>query len=131
MAEEWNPVPGYEGFYEVSDLGAVRSVTRQVPYGRHGHTLYKGRVLKQFNSKNGYACVKLSLCGALRTTYVHELVLRAFVGPRPIIQSKGEIRHLDGQKTNNTLPNLVYGTVVENAADRVKHNKIRKTQCHF
>ena len=128
MAEEWNLVPKYEGFYEVSNLGAVRSMTRQVPYGRHGHTLYIGRVLKQFSSKKGYACVKLSLCGALRTTYVHELVLRAFVGSRPVTQSRGEIRHLDGRKTNNTLTNLVYGTVVENAADRVKHNKIRRAQ---
>jgi hypothetical protein len=128
MTEQWNPVPGYEGFYEVSDLGEVRSLTRHVPYGKHGHTMYKGRVLKQFSSKNGYACVKLSICGALCTTYVHELVLRSFVGPRPATQSRGEIRHLDGQKANNSLVNLVYGTVVENGADRAKHNKARITK---
>jgi hypothetical protein len=127
-AEEWRAVPGYEGFYEISNLGTVKSITRQVPYGRHGCTIYKGRVLKQFKSKNGYACVKLSLCGASRTTYVHEIVLRAFIGARPITQAKGEIRHLDGKKTNNKLANLVYGTVVENAADRVKHNKMKAPQ---
>lgn len=118
---EWRAVPGYEGSYEVSDEGNVRSITRQVPYGRNGSTLYKGRMLKLTLMKNGYLSVKLSLAGNTRTTYVHELVLRAFVGPRPYTAERGEIRHLDGVKTNNQLNNLKYGTINENAADRVRH----------
>lgn len=118
---EWLPVPGYEGSYEVSDQGDVRSITRQVPYGRHPGMTYKGKLLKKFKNKNGYLAVKLAFAGATRTTYVHELVLRAFVGPRPFTQEKGEIRHLDGVKTNNALSNLKYGTINENAADRIRH----------
>ena len=117
----WRAVPGYEGAYEVSDLGDVRSVTRQVPYGRYPGMTYKGRLLKKFMNKNGYLAVKLSFAGFTRTTYVHELVLRAFVGPRPQTEKRGEIRHLDGNKTNNNLSNLKYGTITENAADRIRH----------
>ena len=121
MKLEWRPVLGYEGFYEVSSDGQVRSVTRQVPYGRHGCTIYKGRPLKTFSSKNGYKCVKLALRCNTKTAYVHELVLRAFVGPRPVIEERSEIRHLDGNKNNNSLANLKYGTIKENAEDRKRH----------
>jgi hypothetical protein len=65
---------------------------------------------------NGYPHV--SLGGVKKRRYLHNLVLEAFVGPRP----KGQVtRHLDGDKTNNTLSNLQYGTVSENMADRVMH----------
>ena len=118
---DWRAVPGYEGSYEVSLAGAVRSVTRQVPYGRHGCTIYQGKMLKLTQIKNGYFTVKLALAGHTRTNYVHELVLRAFVGPRPHTEERGENRHLDGDKSNNKLWNLKYGTITENAADRVRH----------
>lgn len=122
---EWRAVPGYEGSYEVSDEGEVRSVTRQVPYGRSGCTLYKGRILKSTKLRNGYLSVKLAIAGNTKTTYVHELVLRAFVGPRPYTEARGEIRHLDGDKTNNRIANLKYGTIVENAADRIRHRNLK------
>ena len=121
----WFSIPGYTGLYEVSTDGRVRSVARTVAWGRHGQTRYKQKELKQFASKNGYACVKLAKRGVTRTEYVHELVLRAFAGPRPETVERGEIRHLDGDKTNNTLQNLCYGTVKENAADRVAHKRGR------
>ena len=119
--ETWRDVLGYEGAYEVSDLGNVRSVTRWVPYGRHKGMTYKGRSLKLTLIKNGYLTVKLAFAGLTRTTYVHEIVLKAFEGPRPYTEARGEIRHLDGVKTNNVLSNLKYGTINENAADRVRH----------
>ncbi len=124
--ESWLPVVGYEGFYEVSNHGRVRSVTREVPYGRYGRTVYKGRNIKLTRLANGYLSVKLSLRGCTRTTYVHELVLRAFVGPRPDTVNRGEIRHLDGIKTNNALSNLKYGDIFENAADRKRHKPTSK-----
>jgi hypothetical protein len=119
--EEWRAVPGYEGSYEASNYGNVRSITRQVPYGRHPGMIYKGRPLKKFMNKNGYFAVKLAFAGATRTTYVHEVVLKAFVGTRPVTSERGEIRHLDGDKTNNRIENLMYGTITENAADRIRH----------
>ncbi|WP_353209782.1 NUMOD4 domain-containing protein [Sphingorhabdus sp.] len=119
--ETWRDVSGYEGAYEVSDLGNVRSVTRWVSYGRHKGMTYKGRPLKLTQIKNGYLTIKFAFAGRTRTTYVHETVLKAFEGPRPHTEARGEIRHLDGVKTNNALSNLNYGTINENAADRVRH----------
>ena len=118
--ELWTSIPGYEGFYEVSSFGDVRSLTRFVPYGRHKGMTYKGRDLRLFVS-GSYLSVKLSKAGITRTAYVHELVLMAFVGPRPPMDERCEIRHLDGDKTNNQLSNLKYGTSKENAADRKLH----------
>jgi hypothetical protein len=125
---EWRAVVGYEGTYEVSDAGYVRSLTREVPYGKNGRAKYKGRVLRQTKIKNGYLTVKLSFAGRTKTTYVHEIVLRSFVGPRPPTSLRGEIRHLDGVKTNNSLGNLKYGTILENAADRARHKAAKEEE---
>ena len=127
MTEEWRAVPNFETYYEISNYGNVRSLPRVVEYGRHKRTSYAGRRLKQFVT-NGYLSVKLARGYPPKTFYVHALVLQAFVGERPVTEDRGEIRHLDGDKANNTLTNLVYGTVVENGADRVKHNKMKATQ---
>jgi|LakMenEpi03Aug12_release.lakeMendotaPanAssembly.Ray.scaffolds.fasta_scaffold934646_1 hypothetical protein len=116
----WASVPGYEGFYEVSNYGDVRSLTRSVPYGRHKGMVYKGRDIKQFVAAK-YLCVKLAKAGVTKTAYVHELVLLAFVGERPNLGQRCEIRHLDGNKMNNKLENLKYGTIKENAEDRKLH----------
>lgn len=117
----WASVPEYEGFYEVSNQGDVRSLTRSVNYGRHDRVTYQGRELKQFLSGR-YLSVKLAKAGITKTMYVHELVLRAFEGERPQMSDRCEIRHLDGDKFNNSLNNLKYGTTKENFADRKLHS---------
>ena len=122
----WLPIPDYGGAYEASERGQIRSLARTVDWGRHGRTKYQQRELKQFRSKNGYLCVKLSLRSASRTEYVHELVLRTFLGARPAIQERSEIRHLDGDKSNNYLSNLLYGTSRENSLDYQKHRRVMK-----
>lgn len=114
MNEQWKPVAGYEGFYEVSDLGHVRSVDRQVQsYGGRVY-LRRGRPLAQNPDKDGYLKVHLSKNGVKRHHSVHTLVLTAFVGPRPDGQ---EVRHLDGCPQNNALVNLAWGTMSENRHD--------------
>lgn len=122
----WATVPGYNDAYEISNQGVVRSIARIVPYGKNGSATYKERILKQTKIKKGYFTVKLAYKGETKTEYVHVLMLLAFIGPRPITKARGEIRHLDGDKTNNRLDNLVYGTVRENAEDRVRHNALRR-----
>ena len=121
----WLPIPEYEGLYEVSERGRVRSVDRVVNWGRHGETRYRQRELELFSSKNGYSCVKLAKKGVTKTEYVHELVMRTFIGARPELTEKCEIRHLDSDKTNNYLSNLLYGTARENSADYQKHRKLK------
>ena len=118
--ELWTSIPGFDGFYEVSNFGNVRSLTRCVPYGRYKGMTYKGRDIKQFITR-AYLSVTLSRAGVTKTAYTHELVLLAFEGARPKTATRGEIRHLDGNKLNNALTNLKYGTIGENSADRVLH----------
>lgn len=125
MTEVWKDVPAYAAHYEVSNFGNVRSKTRTVLYGKHGITTYRGRNLKQFRASK-YLAVKLSSHGKTATTYVHHIVLSAFVGPRPYTEARGEIRHLNGDAIDNRIENLCYGTITENVADRVKHRQERQ-----
>lgn len=91
--ELWKPVKGYEGFYEVSNLGSVRSVG-----GRRGSS---SRFLKYADTK-GYDSVALSVNNKPKTFQVHRLVMDAFVGHKPEL----EVNHKDGNKKNNALYNL-------------------------
>lgn len=118
VPERWRAIPGWEGLYEVSDLGRVRSLDHQ---GRR--QFHRGRILKELVvTRTGYRGVGLHRDGSVEQAYVHELVLRAFVGPRP---EGFQTRHLNGQNTDNRLANLKYGTPVENAADKVLHGTAR------
>lgn len=123
--ERWLPVPGYEGLYEVSDYGRVRSLDRIVVVrGRiDGQTSkrVKGRVLKPGLSA-GRPVVNLRSDIDGRHAMVHHLVLEAFVGACPEGQ---ECRHLNDNRQDNRLANLVWGTRRENMADR-RRNGLRK-----
>ena len=101
--ERWRPVAGGEG-YEVSDFGRVKSLRWTPP-----------RILKPGPSNYGHLSVVL---GPRNTRMVHQLVLIAFVGPRP---PKMEVRHLDGNPANNRLENLCWGTRSDNIRDAIRH----------
>lgn len=118
MTERWRSVVGFEGTYEVSDLGRVRSVSRMVERSGQGGYRIQGRVLKTHVNPHGYAQITLARKGKWLSRRVHRLVLEAFVGPRP--RGK-EARHLDGDRLNNGLHNLKWGTKSENAWDQVRH----------
>lgn len=118
--ETWKPVVGWEGRYEVSDQGRVKSLERRVPSGPGRTRIHKERVLKNQYKPAGYPYV--NLCGltpAPRAFYIHDLLLTAFVGPRP--SPKHVARHLDDNKDRNTLDNLTWGTESENAYDKVRN----------
>lgn len=126
-AEHWLPVVGYEGWYEVSSLGRVRSVTRriavQTPQGLKLKT-YRSRVLSQTpDSRRKYLMVHLCRSGENTTRLVHQLVAEAFIGPRP---DEHEVRHGPNGNRDNRASQLSYGTKKENAADCVRdHATIR------
>ena len=108
--ERWLPVPGYEGFYDISDLGNVRSIRHMTRAGWRG-----GQLLRQFTDADGYCRVNLSRLGVVRSVTVHTLVLRAFVGePEP----GQEGRHGPNGKRDNRLTELCWGTRLENAEDK-------------
>lgn len=124
MTETWRSVVGYEGAYEVSDKGNVRSLDRLVPHYRGGTTRVKGRPIRAVLS-DGRPRVMLGL-GKLEhrwMPFVHTLVLEAFTGPCP---EDMECRHLDGDRANNVLSNLAWGTKAENEADKQRHGRIRR-----
>ena len=99
IIEIWKPVVGYEGLYEVSDLGRVRSLN----YHRSG----KVRVLKYKTDKDGYKFVILCKDGKYKSFRVHRLVALAFI-PNP--DNLPCINHKDENKTNNCVENLEWCT---------------------
>jgi hypothetical protein len=113
LVEEWRPVVGYEGRYEVSNLGEVRSLPRTMK-ARHGGAPngyhMKGRILKKNSTPNGYYFVPL---GKGKRGLVHRLVLEAFV-PNP--DNKPCCDHIDANRHNNRVGNLRWATWQENNA---------------
>ena len=107
-AEEWRPVKGYDGLYEVSNLGRVRSLDRQIDrvsrYGNPFCIIAPGRILKlRPNGKNNYLFVELHDRDRKNCFLVHRLVADAFV-PNP--DNLHEINHKDENKHNNMPSNL-------------------------
>jgi hypothetical protein len=114
--QEWRPVVGWTGLYEVSSLGLVWSIRTK-------------RTLKSSTAFAGYPQVGLSLNGHGSSRRIHQLVAEAFLGPCPEGQ---EIRHLDGNPANNAVSNLAYGTRGDNEQDKLRHgthHNARKTHC--
>jgi len=103
--EIWKLVPGYNGGYEVSNQGRVRSFKRST----------QGRILRPGRMPSGHLSVAL---GRGNSQCVHKLVLLTFNGPAP---DKYECRHLNGNPADNRLANLCWGTRSENILDAVGH----------
>lgn len=121
-AEEfWRDVVGFEGLYQYSSHGQFRSLDRttDITYmGKPCKRSYKGKVLSQTNHNSGYFSVTLSKSGRMHTFLAHQLILASEVGPAPIGM---EACHQDGNKKNNRLENLRWGTRHANIADRILH----------
>ena len=105
MIEEWRPIEGYEGLYEVSNTGKVRSVDRYVKYSNGQIHLHKGKVLSPVKSNFGYLLVSLCCNGKYKSISVHRLVAQAFI-ENP--DNLPEINHKNEDKTNNSVDNLEF-----------------------
>lgn len=127
--EIWLPVVGYEGSYEVSDSGSVRSVDRYVRRGA-GEVFCPGQTMAPYRHRNGRLMVRLSSAGSpVKRFTIHRLVLEAFVGPRP---AGTEACHFDDDRDNNHVSNLRWDTRSANMRDRIRngrHNSSKKTHC--
>ena len=127
--EQWRPIAGYKGAYEVSDKGRVRSVTRTITTA-HGRTrTYKGQIKEQTVRDGGRLVVSLQVDGQARARLVSHLVAEAFLGER---QQGMVVCHNNGNPADNRLGNLRYDTMAGNMHDKKLHgtdHNVNKTHC--
>lgn len=112
MDEIWKPVKGFEGYYEVSNLGRVRSVDRVVVDKSGRNQFKKGMILKSRSDRQGYIIVPLSINRHYTHKCVHTLVAEAFI-PNP--DNLPQVNHKDEVKSNNVVDNLEWCTPKYNA----------------
>lgn len=115
--EVWKDIKDYEGLYQVSDRGNVRSIVRKDSIGRK----IDGRILKPIPNTNGYIRVGLCKNGIRKNKYVHRLVAEAFI-PNP--EKLPEVNHKDEIKTNNELSNLEWCTSEYNSNHGTRNKRV-------
>lgn len=113
--EEWADIKGYEGWYQVSTMGRVRSVDRKIEqWSRYGHNIIrnvKGKVLSATDNGNGYLIVGLAKNQQGENRYVHRLVAETFIENQ---ENLPEVNHIDFDKHNNAIDNLEWVSRIEN-----------------
>lgn len=120
--EIWKDIKGYEAFYQVSNIGRVRSLDRVVALGDTFKKI-KGVVLKQNNHTVGYSIVSLHENSIQKSYTVHRLVANAFIENK---HNKPYVNHIDGDKKNNHYLNLEWCTHEENTVHAVNNGLIKK-----
>jgi hypothetical protein len=108
MKEVWKDVVGFEGFYQISNLGRLKSFKKKK----------EGKILSNKNSKGGYFSVVLQKCINKRHTRIHRLVIESF---KPNYENKPEVNHIDGNRQNNNINNLEWSTRKENARHAIEN----------
>lgn len=103
MLEEWRDIRGYEGFYQVSSLGRVRSLDRDITYSNGLVVHYNGKILSLNRNTNGYLSVLLSKNNEKKRVMIHRLVAEAFIeNPNNFL----EVNHKNEDKNDNCVENL-------------------------
>lgn len=103
MEEVWKPVRGFEGLYEVSNLGQIKSLSRTVHRKNNRNQYIKGRIIRPAKTLDGYLRICLLKSGKRKSFLVHRLVAEAFIpNPKKLL----EVNHKDEDKQNNNVNNL-------------------------
>lgn len=105
MKEVWKDITGYEGHYQVSNLGRVKSLERIAPNQRNCRAFVSERILKERKKKSGYLQVALSKNGKYKHISIHSLVAQEFLGHNPD-GGNTQVDHIDRDKSNNRVDNL-------------------------
>jgi hypothetical protein len=120
--EEWRDIPGWEGMYQASSLGRIRSIDRHVISKDNRVVHHKERVLRQNRAIKNYLVVSLSRDNKWVSQKVNRLVAMSFLGTP---QVGSHARHIDGNNQNNRVTNIEWGTVTDNNRDKRRHGKNR------
>lgn len=132
LSEEWRDVVGYEGFYQVSNLGRVKSLSRTVirisKYGKEVQQQVHEKILTINRANKIRRMVLLWRNNKCKNFLIYRLVLEAFYGPCP----KGyQACHNDGDRTNDVLTNLRWDTPTNNCKDRKRHGTESHGEIHY
>lgn len=127
MEEIWKDVVGYEGYYQVSNLGNVRGVDRYViETNTNKRKLIKGKMLTKHEKDNGYRQVNLTKDGKTTFHYVHRIVMKAF---KPLNDyTDMEVNHIDYNRSNNELSNLEWTNHKDNVVHSSSNGKYGKVK---
>lgn len=123
--EVWKDILGYEGCYQISNIGNIKSLKRTVLYSKVGLKNIKERILKKRIQNSGYLIVDLRLLNKVKTFTIHRIVAEYFV---PNLNNKPCVNHIDGNKLNNNYYNLEWNTYSENNNHAI-NTGLRKINC--
>ena len=115
--EIWENIIGYEGLYQVSSLGNIKSIARIVAHQKKGNQFYSGRMLKSETSNCGYKRIQLCKSNLAKPYSIHRIVALTFI-PNP--NSYPQVNHIDGNKGNNYIDNLEWCNASENQIHYIK-----------
>ena len=116
--EKWKDIAGYEGVYQISDLGRLKALPIRIWFGNRWYQKKMKFIGSRTSNKFPYLYATLVRNGEHKKYLVHRLVLEAFIGECP---EGMEARHLNGDAQDNRLENLCWGTGKQNAEDRRRH----------
>lgn len=120
----WRDIKGYEGLYQISNLGNVRSLDRKIRFNK-GVSIKKGQLLKPVLTRKGYLKVELSKESKGKRFYVHRLVALHFIENS---LNKPQVNHINGIKTDNRVENLEWCTNLENQRHAIKNGLVNQEQ---
>ena len=124
MQEEWKNIEGYEGLYQVSNLGRIKSLERLINHKTTGKALYKEKIMKEIINY-GYSHVILCKNGKQKYCKIHRLVAQAFI-PNP--EKLPQVNHKDENKSNNKADNLEWCSLKYNINYGTRTERVAKTK---
>lgn len=111
MKEIWKDIPDYEGIYQASNLGKIKSLPKNIKMPKGGYRKQKEKFLKFSIDKDGYFKTTICKNKKPKTYYVHRLIAKTFIKNK---ENKSFVNHIDGNKQNNCVNNLEWCTAKEN-----------------
>lgn len=126
MSEEWRDIKGFKGSYAVSNQGNVKSLKRVIFRANGKKQLVEEKIMKPARNSHGYFIISLSKEGKGFTRQLHRLAAKAFL---PLDNTRINVNHKNGIKTDNRVENLEWMTQKENIAHALRLGLIKRNRC--